>query len=81
MIDKLIGSLLQNIELCVTNIAVRILSKDSDFKDDPVPTILLRVTRIDYQKIDDVLNDYTQELYCLLHEKNVKVGEISVHLM
>jgi len=53
-----LGSLLQNLELTVTNFAVRVLSRDSDDDSVPIPTIMLRVNKFDYIKATEGQHEF-----------------------
>ncbi len=46
----MISGLLRNLEVTVTNIAVRVVSRESDDVFEPIPTILFRVNRVDFTR-------------------------------
>ena len=58
IIDRLVGSLLQNLELTVTNFAVRVHLRNSEDSSEPIPTIMLRVNRFEYIKATEGQHEF-----------------------
>ena len=50
MVNEFIGNFLINLEATVTNVAVRILTREQVKEEDRIPTLLIRLTKLELKK-------------------------------
>lgn len=50
MVNEFIGNFLINLEATVTNVAVRILTREQVKEEDRIPTMLIRLTKLELKK-------------------------------
>jgi hypothetical protein len=50
MVNEFIGNFLINLEASVTNVAVRILTREQVKEEDRIPTLLIRLTKLELKK-------------------------------
>lgn len=82
MVNEFIGNFLINLEATVTNVAVRILTREQVKEEDRIPTLLIRLTKLELKKKNyDKYEKFQSDIMNMLAQKCFIFGDLSVHLM
>lgn len=82
MVNEFIGNFLINLEATVTNVAVRILTREQVKEEDRIPTLLIRLTKLELKKKNyEKYEKFQSDIMNMLAQKCFIFGDLSVHLM
>ena len=66
MVNEFIGNFLINLEATVTNVAVRILTREQVKEEDRIPTLLIRLTKLELKKNYDKYEKFQSDIMNML---------------
>ena len=66
MVNEFIGNFLINLEATVTNVAVRILTREQIKEEDRIPTLLIRLTKLELKKNYDKYEKFQSDIMNML---------------
>ncbi len=82
MVNEFIGNFLINLEASVKNVAIRILTREQIKEEDRIPTLLIRLTKLELKKkSDEKYEKFASDIMNLLAYKCFVFGDLSLHLM
>lgn len=82
MVSSLVGSLLQNLEVRVTNVIIKLCTEEVH-EDNEVPTLMIRLKKLSLTQLgnEQKIDKFPDLIACLLANKKFALGEVSIHLM